>query len=363
MAVATRPEGLVPFDYELPPGLIAQEPARERGDSRLMLLRRRSDTAAARAGGAAVDPADALVRDLPGLLRSGDLLVVNRSRVIAARLRCQRLPGGGSSEILLVAPCENRIGEERVLWRALGRPAKRLEPGRRLRAGDLELEIVARDGAWLEVAFPPGLDVIAALESRGEVPLPPYIRRATGTTDADRIRYQTVFAREPGSVAAPTAGLHLSEALLEVLRSSGVGVAEIVLHVGPATFLSGLPGRSPVLPEPERYLIPPATRAAISATRAAGGRVVAVGTTTTRALEAAAHAGWPSDWATTALVIAAGHEFQVVQGLLTNFHLPGTSLLALVAAFAGNETARRAYEIAVERRYRFYSYGDAMLIL
>ncbi len=345
---------MIPFAYDLPADLIAQEPAPERADARLMLVGRGS-----------FDPeaCEARIRDLPGLLRRGDLLVVNRSRVLAARLVCRRVPGGGESELLLVAPrAETRV-DKRVIWRALGRPARRLEPGRKLRVGEIELEIVARDGPWLDVAFPADVDVHAVLARHGDVPLPPYIRRAAGATDADRVRYQTVFAREPGSVAAPTAGLHLTPEVLAGLGANGVGIAEIVLHVGPATFLAGLPGRAPTELEPETYLIPTTARAAIAATRATGGRVVAVGTTTTRALESAASAGWPEGWQSTQLLISPGHTFRVVAGLLTNFHLPGTSLLALVAAFAGTESCREAYAAAVRRRFRFYSYGDAMLIL
>ncbi len=353
-AVARAPEELVPFAYDLPADLIAQEPALERADARLMLVARGSLDPAAR---------DAQIRDLPGLLRRGDLLVVNRSRVLAARLLGQRVPGGGESEILLVAPRTEGRDAARAVWRALGRPARRLEAGRRLRVGEFELEILARDGPWLDVAFPRDVDVHAVLARYGEVPLPPYIHRDAGATEADRVRYQTVFAREPGSVAAPTAGLHLTSEILAELGESGVGIAEIVLHVGPATFLAALPGRTPTELEPEPYRIPAQARTAIAATQARGGRVVAVGTTTTRALESAAAVGWPEGWQSTQLLISPGHTFRVVAGLLTNFHLPGTSLLALVAAFAGTGCCQEASAAAVRRRDRFDSYGDAMLIL
>ena len=229
---------------------------------------------------------------------------------------------------------------------------------------DVAVRVVRRGEGWLEVVFPPSVRVVDLAQRIGETPLPPYIRRPQGPTEEDVARYQTVFAQEPGSIAAPTAGLHLTAALLERLRARGVAVAEVVLHVGPATFLAGQPGRSALAVEPERYEVPAETRSAIEALRARDtGRVVAVGTTTTRALESAALAGWPDGLAETSLVLRPGGRFQVVQGLLTNFHLPGSSLLALVAAFAGSSTAAAAYAAALERGYRFYSYGDAMLVL
>ncbi|MFM8409323.1 MAG: S-adenosylmethionine:tRNA ribosyltransferase-isomerase, partial [Alphaproteobacteria bacterium] len=235
-------------------------------------------------------------------------------------------------------------------------------PGRE--AAPVVVEVRGRGEGWLEIALPAGLRAIELADRIGETPLPPYIRRPEGPTDDDATRYQTVFAREPGSIAAPTAGLHLTEALIERLRGHGIGLAEVVLHVGPATFLAGQPGRGALAVEPERYLVPPATRDAIERTKSApGGRVIAVGTTTTRALESAARAGWPDGLVETSLVLSPGSRFEVLDGLLTNFHLPGSSLLALVAGFAGVDGARAAYEAAVARGYRFYSYGDAMLIL
>ncbi|MEW6272093.1 MAG: tRNA preQ1(34) S-adenosylmethionine ribosyltransferase-isomerase QueA [Thermodesulfobacteriota bacterium] len=345
------------FDYHLPAELIAQHPAPDRDGARLLVVRRHGDVAAVHSS----------IGELPGWLRAGDVLVVNRSRVLPARLRARRA-GGGAAEVLLVAP----LGAER--WKALVRPARRLRPGQRLTlvrpphapgaaeaAARPEVRIVRLAEGYAEVELPVGEDPAELLARFGEPPLPPYIRRPDGALAEDWRRYQTVFAAEPGSIAAPTAGLHLSERVLAALRAAGVEVAEVVLHVGPATFLAGRPGRAPLAVEPERYLIPPATGALL---RAAKGRrrIVAVGTTTTRALESAARAGWPEGMQQTSLVLAPGDRFEVIDALLTNFHLPGSSLLALVAAFGGVETMRRAYAEAVGARYRFYSYGDAMLI-
>ncbi len=357
------------FDYELPAELIAQEPPAERDGARLLVVRRHADA----------PPVHSSIRELASWLAPGDLLVVNRSRVIPARLRARRA-GGGAAEILLIAPgADADSGAETPggpCWRALVRPARRLRPGRVLtlvppraspagaegEAAGVPVEICRLGDGEALVRFPPGADVLALLDRFGELPLPPYIRRPEGATAEDARRYQTVFAAEPGSIAAPTAGLHLSERVLGALAAAGVEVAEVVLHVGPATFLAGRPGRAPLAVEPERYLIPPETRERLI--RARGRRrVVAVGTTTTRALESAARAGWPAGEQSTSLVLAPGAEFLVVDALLTNFHLPGSSLLALVAAFAGVEPARRAYAAAVAARYRFYSYGDAMLVL
>ncbi len=372
------------FDYALPPERIAQHPATDREAARMLVVARDSGA----------PPVDAIVRDLPERLVAGDLLVVNRSRVFPARLRGRRVPEGGAVELLLVSPSsgsaasgepEGRRGEEAgERWRVLARPARRLREGQIVAletahrqavvpgtatsgvedVDDVAVRVVRRGEGWLEVVFPPSVRAVDLAQRIGETPLPPYIRRPQGPTEEDVARYQTVFAQEPGSIAAPTAGLHLTAALLERLRARGVAVAEVVLHVGPATFLAGQPGRSALAVEPERYEVPAETRSAIEALRARDtGRVVAVGTTTTRALESAALAGWPEGLAETSLVLRPGGRFQVVQGLLTNFHLPGSSLLALVAAFAGSSTAAAAYAAALERGYRFYSYGDAMLVL
>ena len=357
-------EPVAGFDYELPAELIAQVPAPEREAARLLVLR----------GG---EIHHSSVAELPGWLGAGDLLVVNRSRVIQARLRGRSVPSGGRVEILLVAavgatPPADRPEATPERWRALARPARRLKSGSRVlllasasasRDAGVEVTIERVGDGWVEVSFPPGVNVLETTERIGEPPLPPYIRRPAGPLESDRERYQTVFAAEPGSIAAPTAGLHLGAGLLARLRGAGVRIAEVVLHVGPSTFLAGRPGRGSVALEPERYIVPRETRAAIAATSGGQGRVIAVGTTTTRALESAARAGWPEGEQLTGLFLKPGSRFEVVGGLMTNFHLPGSSLLALVSGFAGVERTRAAYRAAVAERYRFYSYGDAMLIL
>jgi len=348
---------LASYDYTLPPELVAQAPLAERDASRLMLLDRATGAVA-----------HARFSDLPECLRPGDLLVTNRSRVFPARLLGRR-ERGGKAEILLV---RRRGGG---LWDAM------LRPGRRLRAGmvvDVAPGLSVRIEPDSARAMPPqgGESVLRAvrlvveggsedeaLERFGHAPLPPYIRRADGP--ADRERYQTVYAREPGSVAAPTAGLHFTPALLDRLEVLGVERAELVLHVGPGTF-------RPVEVEdvrlhrvdPERVTIPAATALAIERARREGRRVVAVGTTVTRALESALDADGqlqPGERETD-LVILPGHEFRVVSALVTNFHLPASSLLLLACAFAGRARLLEAYREAVAARYRFYSYGDAMLI-
>jgi S-adenosylmethionine:tRNA ribosyltransferase-isomerase len=337
------------YDYDLPPGLVAQEPLAERSASRLLVLDRATGQLSHRAFG-----------DLPDLLRPGDLLVTNRSRVFPARLLGRR-EGGGAAEVLLVRRLEPDA------WDALVRP------GRRLRAGSL-VEIASGFRVRVEGdgALPPlrrvrllidGPDPEAAIERHGHVPLPPYIRRSD--VPADRERYQTVFAREKGSVAAPTAGLHFTAPLLARLASRGVERGEIVLYVGPGTFRPVEVGdvrRHRV--DPERFTIPAETAAAVDRAQADGRRVVAVGTTTTRALESAADGAGrvrPGD-GETALVIVPGHAFRVVDALVTNFHLPRSTLLMLVSAFAGIDRIRSAYAHAIARQYRFFSYGDAMFL-
>jgi S-adenosylmethionine:tRNA ribosyltransferase-isomerase len=339
------------FDYLLPSSLIAQEPLPQRDASRLLVLDRRTGGTAHRG-----------FADLPALLAAGDLLVVNRSRVIPARLLGQRARGG-QAEVLLVRD----RGDGR--WEAMVRPGRHLRPGQRVTVDDdlsvvVESEALDASGLRRVRLLSKRREVEAAIERCGRTPLPPYIRRAD--RPSDRERYQTVYARERGSVAAPTAGLHFTAALLERLAAAGVARAEVVLHVGPGTFQPVKAARVEdhrVAAEP--YEVPAETAAAIERTRARGARVVAVGTTTVRALESAASAEGRVEAGAgeTELMIAPGHRFRVVDALLTNFHLPRSSLLLLVAAFAGRDAVLRAYGEAVRERYRFYSYGDAMLIL
>ncbi len=319
---------LAELDYPLPEALIAQAPAPERAAARLLVLDR---------GGAPLRHAH--VGDLPGVLRAGDVLVVNDTRVIPARVSGRR-PSGGRLELLFVAPLGEE-GEWEVLVRGTARPGERVH----LAGGRGEWVAPLGDGRWrLRLALDE--PALAWLERVGEVPLPPYVRRAP--TPADRERYRTVYARVPGAVAAPTAGLHLSAELLAAIAAAGVRVATLTLHGGPG-------------PEPSD--IPPATVETIGAARARGGRVVAVGTTTVRALESAwADGAVRAGPGAAALFIRPGHCFRVVDALLTNFHLPRSTLLALVAAFAGWDRIRAAYAEAVRLGYRFYSYGDAMLI-
>jgi S-adenosylmethionine:tRNA ribosyltransferase-isomerase len=332
------------FDFTLPDDRIARTPV-ERGTARLLVL------------DAEGPERHRTVSDLPALLRRGDLLVVNDTRVLPARLEAARVPGGGRVELLLLD------GDDPLRWRALARPAKKLAPGTVLRVGDaIEAVVERRDqGGVCLLRF--SAPVPEVLDRLGAVPLPPYLKRAP--LPEDREWYQTVYATEPGAVAAPTAGLHLTRATLDALATSGVEVAAITLHVGPGTF-------KPVKVEraedhrldAERYLVPEATASAIARARERGGRVVAVGTTVVRCLEAAAleaGRGVSAGAASTDLYIRPGFAFQVVDLLLTNFHLPRSTLLMLVAAFAGKERVLAAYREAIALHYRFYSYGDAMV--
>jgi len=343
------------FAYDLPPGLIAQAPAESREASRLLVLDRTT-------GGMV----HAEVRDLPHFLQPGDLFVVNNTKVFPARLLGRRIPSGGMVECLLVG----RLDGDR--WDALMHPGQKLRPGGRvLFAGEgrqLQGEVLERRFYGRRVVrlwTDDGSPVDEAIDEIGHVPLPPYIRRPD--EPIDRERYQTVFARVRGSVAAPTAGLHLTEALLQRLAEGGVGRAEITLHVGYGTFK---PVRGETVEEhtvdAERFEIDPGAASVINRVLAERRRVIAVGTTTTRALESVASSGLStvapvSGW--TDLFIYPGFTFRVIGGLLTNFHLPQSSLLMLVSAFAGRDRTLAAYREAVRLGYRFYSYGDAMLIL
>jgi S-adenosylmethionine:tRNA ribosyltransferase-isomerase len=339
------------FDYELPSELIAQKPAEPRDGSRLLVLDRAAGTWADRG-----------FAELAELLQPGDCLVANRSRVMPARLLGVAEPGGQAVELLLIRPVE---GER---WEAMVRPGRRFRPGARIGlAGGAALAQVVGEGSegTRVVAIEAPWPVRELMERHGLPPLPPYIGRHDAPKPEDRERYQTVYAREDGSVAAPTAGLHFTPELLARLERRGVDVHYLTLHVGPGTFRPLRAGRvEEHRMEAEPIDIPESTAAAVDRARREGRRVVAVGTTTTRALEWAAgedgrvRAGTgPAD-----LFIRPGHRFRVVDALVTNFHLPRSSLLVLVSAFAGRELVLAAYRHAVEARYRFYSYGDAMLI-
>lgn len=342
------------FAYTLPPELIAQAPPAARSDSRLLHL------------GADGAVTHCRFPDLVGILRAGDLLVRNVTRVIPARVLARKEAGGGRVEVFLLPEDD----APRARFRALTRPA--LRPGVRLLAGEggaVRLEIGADLGAGQrEVRIVSGAkDRFELAERAGRTPLPPYIRRdperAEAAARVDRERYQTVYARAPGSVAAPTAGLHFDAPLFERLRERGVAVADLVLHVGYGTF-------APVRVEDprehvlgaERFSVPPETRQAIRSQLAADRRVVAVGTTTVRVLETPGVLDRDAGAGQTSLLILPGHRFRVVSAMLTNFHLPESSLLMLVAALGGTENVLAAYREAVRQRYRFYSYGDAMFV-
>lgn len=345
------------FDYDLPPELIAQQPQATRDQARLLWLQRSTGS-----------QSHHRVSDLATLLEPGDLLVVNDSRVVPARLLGRRDPSGGSVECLLLS----RIGSDASgeQWDALVHPGQKLKEGARavFEGGGhrLELEVLERHfhGRRTIRLIAHGADVDAAIDALGHVPLPPYIKRTDAPTD--RERYQTVYARARGSVAAPTAGLHFTPALLERLEARGVERATVTLHVGYGTFE---PIRGEDVEEhhvaAEPFEVTQATADRVNAALDEGRRVVAVGTTTTRVLEAAARLGKgrvAAATGTTDLYISPGVRFQAVGALLTNFHLPRSSLLVLVSAFAGRDLIRAAYAEAVAQRYRFYSYGDAMLI-
>ena len=334
------------FDFDLPGELIAQHPTAERTASRLLQL----------ADGAL---ADYRFGELPQLLQPGDLLVFNDTRVIRARL-FGRKQSGGRIEVLI-----ERIVDRRHAVAQL-RASKSPQPGSRILLEDsIKLVVRGRSGEQDEffvLELVGEGDLWSLIEEHGRLPLPPYIQHAASA--ADEARYQTVFARRPGAVAAPTAGLHFDAALLARLAECGVEVAWLTLHVGAGTFQ---PVRVHRLSEhrmhAERFEIPPATVAAIARTRARGGKVIAVGTTSLRALEAAAQPGeLRSGAAETDIFITPGYEFRVVDRLITNFHLPKSTLLMLVSAFAGVDTIRGAYDHAIRQRYRFFSYGDAMLL-
>ena len=335
---------LADFDYDLPRELIAQAPSPERTGSRLLHV-----------DGAAM--ADLVFTDLPALVAPGDLLVFNDTRVIKSRLAAVK-PTGGKVELLL----ERLLGVDRALFQVRASHFPRIGSELSLHGGP-RAHVVDRRDRFSELRLDGGASLLDYLDRHGAVPLPPYIARAADAEDESR--YQTIYAREPGAVAAPTAGLHFDPPLMAMLESAGVAIAWVTLHVGAGTF-------APVTSEDlashtmhaEWYRIPAATALAIDAARKRGGRILAVGTTTVRALESAAspEGHVREREGETRIFITPGYAFRVVDRLLTNFHLPKSTLLMLVSAFAGIETIRAAYAHAIARRYRFFSYGDAMLL-
>jgi S-adenosylmethionine:tRNA ribosyltransferase-isomerase len=344
------------FDYDLPEELIAQQPLEQRDASRMLILDRARQT-----------HEDSKFELLPEYVHGGDVLVVNNTRVFPARLLGQREPSGGRVEVLLSREVEPAI------WEALVRPAQRLKQGARVRFGHsgLRAEVLecstkgrrllrfAADGLTTE-------QLERLINAQGQTPLPNYIRRPDGESEQDGERYQTVFAREKGAIAAPTAGLHFTPEVISNLRARQILVVEITLHVGYGTFE---PVRVKNIEEhrvaPEFFQIGEPAAALINETRATGGRVIAVGTTTTRALESSVSTAGivVAGTGTSELTITPGYQFRVTDALLTNFHLPQSSLLLLVCAFAGRDFALTAYRHAVEARFRFYSYGDCMFVI
>jgi S-adenosylmethionine:tRNA ribosyltransferase-isomerase len=353
------------FDFELPDSLIAQHPSRERGGSRLLVLRRSGP----------IEHAN--FADLDRYVVPGDLLVLNNTRVLPARLLGRRVPSGGVAECLLLKreppdPASRIPDPDGEVWECLVHPGQKLKPGAQVmfeRGGvTIEGEVLSmhfhgRRMIRLSTAHPAGL--AHAIDRVGHIPLPPYIKRHDEESDKDR--YQTVYARDRGSVAAPTAGLHFTAAHLAALAARGVELGQVTLHVGYGTF-------KPVkvehveehIVDAERYTVSTETAAALTRARRERRRIIAVGTTTVRTLESLTvkpDGAVPAGSGETSLFIHPGHQFQLVDAMITNFHLPRSSLLMLVSAFAGRERTLKAYREAVEHGYRFYSYGDAMLIL
>jgi S-adenosylmethionine:tRNA ribosyltransferase-isomerase len=385
---ADTPLRTADFDYDLPAELIAQEPLPERAGSRLLVVVRadrrtegpterrgalRAGTGGRRGSGSFREPdmlpgdhravgrsvlLDSFFSQLPSLIPAGDLLVLNTTRVRHARLIGTR-PSGAPAEVLLIHPCPDGT------WIALGRPGSALQPGKRIQLeADAAIETVeVLDDGNRRVSFI-GTTAEEAIARFGRLPLPPYITR--DPTELDETRYQTVYARDEGSVAAPTAGLHFTSALLDALSAKGVLISGLDLQVGPGTFKpveTDDPGEHRM--HPERYEISPRLAGMIDLVREQGGRIWAVGTTVVRALESAVGLDGVVRAGTgeTSLMITPGYAFRVVDRLITNFHLPRSTLLMLVSAFAGHEVAMAAYRHAVARCYRFYSYGDAMVII
>jgi S-adenosylmethionine:tRNA ribosyltransferase-isomerase len=352
------------FDYELPEKLIAQQPLERRDASRMLVVNRDARTLQ-----------DSKFEFLPEFVQPGDVIVVNNTRVFPARLIGQRDPSGGRVEVLLIRKLESgessaALSEDACqIWEALVRPAHRLKPGGRISFGDSKLRAEVLEGptkGFRLLRFEGDQPLETLIDELGQTPLPPYIRRPLGTSAADDERYQTVFAREKGAIAAPTAGLHFTPQVTEALLERQARVVEITLHVGYGTF-------QPVRVNniemhqvgAESYEIREEAARVINESSAQGGRVIAIGTTTLRALESATNSEGlvESGKRETRLTIVPGHQFRITDALLTNFHLPRSSLLLLVCAFAGRNLTLDAYRYAVAAGFRFYSYGDCMLVI
>jgi S-adenosylmethionine:tRNA ribosyltransferase-isomerase len=340
------------FDYQLPDELIAQQPLERRDASRMLIVNRNSKSWT-----------QSNFASFPELVRGRDVIVINNTRVFPARLLGKRHPSGGRVEVLLLREIETSM------WEALVRPAHKLNEGAQVRFGDSSLRaevITSSTGGVRKLKFSGEKPLDALIDEVGQTPLPPYIKRTSGSSETDKERYQTMFARERGAIAAPTAGLHFTPAIVKALRARGVRLAEITLHVGYGTF-------EPVRVDEiethnvaaEFFSISESAAKMINDARAEGRRVVAIGTTTTRALESAAGADGviTAGSNATELTIKPGYKFRAVDALLTNFHLPRSSLLILVSAFAGRELVLNAYNDAVKARFRFYSYGDCMFVI
>src|SRR5712692_1468500 len=340
------------FDYDLPAELIAQHPLGERDASRMLIVDRATQT-----------EHDSTFASLPDCLRANDVLVLNNTRVFPARLTGERSPTGGAVELLLLREIEPSV------WSALARPGRRLRTGTKITfcEGKLRAEVIEALADGMRVLrFESEKPLNAIIDEIGRTPLPPYIKREGEQSRSDGERYQTVYAKERGAIAAPTAGLHFTPLVLREIEARGARIAEITLHIGYGTFE---PVRAEVISKhrvaPEWFSIGDEAAQLVNRARTTGGRIIAVGTTTVRALESSAQAAGQIESVSgfADLIIVPGHRFRAVDALLTNFHLPRSSLLMLVSAFAGRGLIVAAYGHAVRERYRFYSFGDCMLIL